>query len=83
MKRKLPLHCEDFRNSAKLTNPLGRALYLCNRLQNGDFSGYDDRDSVIARLKTIQASTASRWFKHFKSGGSIKSLSHGSAGRVR
>ena len=40
MKRPLPRHCEMFlkiAKRAKLSYPLGRALYSCNGIQNGRF----------------------------------------------
>lgn len=106
-KRPLPKHCDMFlacARKARLSHALGRALYGCNRIQNGDFpwavfsascqygmmgsaSNYglemDHNKALIKQLKTIRPSTAIRWAKHWKSGGSIKSLSHGSAGRIR
>lgn len=100
--RPLPRHCDTFlriAKAAKLSHPLGRALYACNRLQNGSFKFsvllcatihpdapgiHDSPDEDITKLlEKIRPSTAQRWLKHWKSGGSIKSLSHGSAGRIR
>lgn len=102
MTRKLPRHADIFLRIAKesgLSFPLGRALYACNRIQNGDFPygamcvswihpntpgvTNPSKQEIVDRLKTIRPTTAQRWIKHWKSGGSIKSLSHGSAGRIR
>lgn len=97
MNRRLPRHCDMFlacARKARLSHVLGRALYACNGIQNGRFhfavlvptcsrGTVSQREDVVAVLKTIRPSTAKRWLKHWKSGGSIKSLSHGSAGRIR
>ena len=88
MNRPFPAHYQfflDFANQHKLTLPRGRALYMCNRKQNGDWYGADREDclnfaqrtsdELLARLKSIQPSTAQRWFEHWNSGGAIKMIS--------
>lgn len=67
---------------ANLTFPRGRALYLVNRLQNGD--GYFSPESgwwgsmeyngcpTLDRLKRVREKTAQDWFEHWQSGGHIR-----------
>jgi hypothetical protein len=101
-KRPLPKHADFFLAAAlkaRLSHPLGRAIYACNGIQNGRWQwatlvessygmfpvpqDHQSHKAVVARLRTIKPSTAIRWQAHWKSGGSVKSLSHGAAGRVR
>lgn len=59
---------------AGLPSPIGRALYACNRHQNGwPFDGFAriEPDYLMRRAK---AQTADRWYDHWMAGGSIKSL---------
>ena len=80
--------------AAKLKNPVGRTCYIINRINNGGFSGWSsggsqeywapsgvDAERVLEKMKTIKPETAFRWLKHWRAGGSLKSLSHGSHGR--
>jgi len=81
--------------TAGLPNTVGRAAYVTNRILNGDgevqspglnadnpndSSGYIER-AIIAFAHKVQPATAIRWKNHLNSGGSLKSLSYGSAGR--
>ena len=97
MKRKLPRHCEMFlavAKKARLSHPFGRSLYACNGIQNGRYrfgtlvptysnGTVSQEKDIVAVLKSIRPSTAQRWLAHWNSGGSVKSLAHGSAGRIR
>jgi hypothetical protein len=100
--RKLPANAALFAAVARslhLSCPLGRALYACNRVQNGGhpwglmahvlqgkyvaYSGayaYSNQE-VAQKMRSIRHTTAQRWLAHFLAGNSIKSLSHGKAGR--
>ncbi len=98
MKRALPKHTIlylELAKTLKLSCPLGRALYISNRIQNGDWwyyyhapasevflapntegvrLGQENYEHMIRRMKAIRPTTAQRWLKHWKSGGSIKMI---------
>lgn len=82
--RSFPNRYQEFFDIAKanhLSYPKGRALYACNRLQNGwprtkDGMSQEDPLNVLAKTKE---STAKRWIKHWNNGGSIKILSYPTA----
>ncbi len=54
-----------------LSEPLGRAVYACNRRYNGGFSRMSDEHI----LQVAKESTAVRWREHWDNGGTLKSLS--------
>jgi len=69
---------------AGLTFPLGRALYLENRLQNeggsfleGRYGGlrHPEARTPEAAMKNIKPETAKRWLEHWGKGGHIRALS--------
>ncbi len=107
--RKLPANAALFAAVARslhLSCPLGRALYACNRVQNGGhpwglyahvlsnanpvpgyYVVYTPQEKaawqaeMAQKMRSIRHTTAQRWLAHFLAGNSIKSLSHGKAGR--
>lgn len=78
--RKRPFYCDVLYKLAKkkrLSCPLGRALYGCNRRQNGWPRDHENILSMMDDLdflRTVCHETAVKWLKHWNSGGSIKSL---------
>ena len=66
--------------AAKLNHVLGRALYACNRLQNGDLgmawgrSEEELRNNAFETMKRAKVETAKRWRDHWIRTGNIKSL---------
>lgn len=78
--RKMPAQYAEFLDIAiqeKLTCPEGRALYACNRVQNGGLRWiYETSYSPLSSMKHARESTAKRWLDHWNSGGSIRSLQH-------
>ena len=77
--RKMPAQYAEFLDIAiqeKLTCPEGRALYACNRVQNGGLCWtYETSYSPLSSMKHARESTAKRWLDHWNSGGSIRSIS--------
>lgn len=80
MKRRFPFYYKELFTIAQkdgLSCPEGRALYGCNRRQNGWPSicnPYHNLVSEIDFLRSVQHATAVRWLKHWNNGGSIKTL---------
>ena len=70
--------------------PEGRALAICNRIQNGGWyyntdgrsggyfqsgdAGDATHQDMLIKMRSIQLATARKWLLHWKSGGSIKTL---------
>jgi len=80
--RPYPKGFDAFYQLAKLNRlscPMGRALYACNRIRNG---WPQDRDSWAGMgrrpdfdfLRRVRLSTAKRWLIHWQSGGHIQAL---------
>lgn len=95
--RKLPANVEYFlrlARKARLTNPLGRALYAHNRVLNGGVNSPCPKDPhpnreqptdewyVTQLLRPTKPETAARWLAHWKKGNSLKSLKWGRHGRM-
>lgn len=84
MNRKYPAHFDEFLKLAKkhkLSYPIGRALYACNRLQMGWPRALPTKDNPYAflsrmgeldLLKRVKEATAKHWIKHWQRGGSIR-----------
>lgn len=93
MKRGYPKHYNEYLELAKemeLECPEGLALYVCNRIANGDwyypldsrmvgvgFAGFSERNRLKGRdrMRGIRLSTRRRWAQHWKKGGSIRCIS--------
>lgn len=85
--KKYPNHFNHYLLIARdlgLSCPEGRALYICNRIQNRGWSYPGDgrklrniqgtSQEMYERIRAIRPSTAERWREHWQNGGSIKAL---------
>jgi len=92
--RRYPRHYNTYLLYARDHNmscPEGRALVVCNRIQNGGWwYCTDDRggayrtsyaqghtptfQEMLAKMRSIRPATAKKWLKHWRNGGSIKTL---------
>lgn len=79
-KRPYPANFDEYHQiaiMAGLHNPVGRALYACNRKQMGwpSEGPYGTLVDPLVVMQKCEITTASRWLKHWESGGHIRSIS--------
>lgn len=78
--RPFPSHYEEYLTLAlaeRLSYPVGRALYACNRQQSGGMKHWDYHTgySAAETMRRCKVSTAKRWIRHWGRGGSIRCIS--------